>query len=79
MLGNGFLGIVRAARVETAAVAQKRTEQKPVDPDQADKKSAYHGVVVVSLCHCCRNIEDTSALSNSSIPLRANSTTSKKG
>lgn len=50
--------------MESTIIAQPRAEQQPI---QANNKQEYglHGFhCVASFCHCCRNIDDSDALSN---------------
>ena len=89
MCGNCFLCVMRAAGIETAVIAQKRTHADSVTGDDKNEQTSHHesGLASasflvawrVSFCHCCCNIEDSCALSKSLMPLRARRTTSMQG
>ena len=69
---NRVLGIAGAAGVEAAVIAEERTQNHLVAGNKEDKEETHQVSVpwlfwdmwLTSFCHCCRNIVDSSELSN---------------
>ena len=69
---DGLLGVTGTAGVKPAVVTKERAQQYLVAGNEVDKEATHQGFLPwlgldawrVSFCHCCRNIVDSSALSN---------------
>lgn len=87
MFCDSFFCVRGTTWIEAAVVTQERADDGFVAGDYKNSCAAHQESRCVdefnslhwrpSFCHCCRNIEDSSALSNWSIPRRANKTTSR--
>jgi hypothetical protein len=72
MSRDGILGIAGATGIEPTVVTQKWAQYYLVAGNEEYKEATHQGSVPwlvwdmwrTSFCHCCRNIVDSSALSN---------------
>lgn len=72
VLGNRVLCIAGTGGIKATMMTYKRAQQYLVAGYQEYKEATHQGSVPwlvldvwrISLCHCCRNIVDSSALSN---------------